>query len=98
MTGEIDNIITNLFSLGEKLHDLENSIELYANNQFAISLLTSLTVMSVFKLFDYLIKEDVEDTEDHDSDFETDSESDHDELHSGCGSDSSGLSDHEENI
>ncbi len=103
MTGEIDSIIMSLFSLKERLSQLEHKLEFYSSQQILVSLITSICAVVSLKLLEYLFKEETEEETDEVSDSESqfeesDTESDTDSfpdceenLRSGCGSDSSGL-------
>lgn len=103
MTGEIDSIIMSLFSLRERLFDLEAKLESYSSQQVLISLLVSFSVVLGFKVYDYFSfniqsEEEFEEEYDEESDEEFDEESDEKlsiktekPLLYGCDSDSSGF-------
>lgn len=104
MTGEIDTVILSLFSLREKLSELESKIELYSSQQMLVSLMMSLGVVVGFKVYDYLYFNSHEIEEEHSYDEYSDEDSVFEEepefhnekpIHSGCGSDSSGLDEYE---
>lgn len=107
MTGEIDSIIVSLFSLRERLSELESKLEQYSSQQIVISLMVSFGVVLGFKAYDYLSFNKYDDYDElDDCDCEQESSEDEDDesvfeeepsiktekpLLYGCGSDSSGF-------